>query len=288
MTAARAPVAEGQAPPAPPPRSTPTLEAPTLEARGVAVEAGGRRLLSGVDLALGAGELVGLVGPNGAGKSTLLRALTGMVPLAAGSVTLGGRALSSVARRERAKHVAVVQQLPEAPHSITVAELVLLGRYPHLGLLGRESARDRDYAADAMRRAGCLALAGRELGTLSGGERRRAFIARALAQEPTLLLLDEPTAHLDVAAQAELFAVLRELAAGGAGVLVVAHDLTLAAVHCERLLLLAGGRVVAHGPPEAVVSAENVARVYGAGVEVIADPRGGGPLVVPARERSHE
>jgi iron complex transport system ATP-binding protein len=231
---------------------------------------------------------VGLVGPNGAGKSTLLRALTGVVPLAAGSVTLGGRPLSAVSRRERARQVAVVQQLPEAPPSLTVAELVLLGRYPHLGLLGRETARDREYAVEAMRSAGCLAVAGRELGTLSGGERRSAFIARALAQEPALLLLDEPTAHLDVAAQAELFAVLRELAAGGAGVLVVAHDLTLAAVHCERLLLLADGRVVAHGPPDAVVNAENVSRVYGAGVEVIADPRGGGPLVVPTRQRSND
>jgi iron complex transport system ATP-binding protein len=280
---AHPPAAERPPLSAPTPAATDAREAPTLEARGVVIEAGGRRLLHGVDVALGAGELVGLVGPNGAGKSTLLRALTGMTPLAAGSVTLGGRPLAAIDRRERARHVAVVQQLPEAPRSMAVAELVLLGRYPHLGLLGRETARDRDYAAEAMRRAGCLAQAGRELGTLSGGERRRAFIARALAQEATLLLLDEPTAHLDVAAQAELFAVLRELAAGGAGVLIVAHDLTLAAVHCERLLLLAGGRVVAQGEPEAVVSAENVARVYGAGVDVIDDPRGGGPLVVPAR-----
>lgn len=283
MSVAHPPAAERRALSAPMPAAAHAREAPTLEARSVAVEAGGRRLLHGVDVALAAGELVGLVGPNGAGKSTLLRALTGMAPLAAGSVTLSGRPLAAIDRRERARHVAVVQQLPEAPRSMTVAELVLLGRYPHLGLLGRETARDRDYAAEAMRRAGCLALAGRELGTLSGGERRRAFIARALAQEATLLLLDEPTAHLDVAAQAELFAVLRELAAGGAGVLIVAHDLTLAAVHCERLLLLAGGRVVAQGAPEAVVSAENVARVYGAGVDVIDDPRGGGPLVVPAR-----
>jgi len=276
MSVAPAPDAERRAPAA-------LTSAAALEARGIAVEAGGRRLLHGVDIALAAGELVGLVGPNGAGKSTLLRALTGMVPLAAGSVTLGGRPLAAIDRRQRARHVAVVQQLPAAPRSMTVAELVLLGRYPHLGLLGRETARDRDYAAEAMRRAGCLALAGRELGTLSGGERRRAFIARALAQEATLLLLDEPTAHLDVAAQAELFAVLRELAAAGAGVLIVAHDLTLAAVHCERLLLLAGGRVVARGAPAVVVSSENVARVYGSGVDVIDDPRGGGPLVVPAR-----
>ena len=244
---------------------------------------GGRRLLHSVDFSLGPGELVGLIGPNGAGKSTLLRALTGVVTLAEGNVTLGGQPLSTVTRRERARRIAVVQQLPEAPPTITVEELVLLGRYPHLGLLGRENKRDHDYASEAMSRAGCLTIAKRELGTLSGGERRRVFIARALAQKTELLLLDEPTAHLDVAAQAELFEVLRELTASGVGVLVVAHDLTLAAVHCQRLLLIADGHVVANGRPATVVSPENVTRVYGTSVEVVSDPRGGGPLVVPAR-----
>ncbi len=256
--------------------------AAVLEARDVVVETGGARLLSGVDATLASGELVGLIGPNGAGKSTLVRALTGITPLAGGCVTLRGRPLATIARRERARQIAVVGQMPDAPASLTVAELVLLGRFPHLGLLGRAGVHDRERAADAMRRADCLRLASRELGTLSGGERRRAFIARALAQEPELLLLDEPTAHLDIVAQADLFAVLHELVSGGAGVLVVVHDLTLAAAHCEQLLLLARGRAVAHGAPWEVVTTENIDRAYGAGVEVIADPRSGGPLVVPA------
>src|SRR5207248_8023728 len=133
--------------------------------------------------------------------------------------------------------------------SMTVADLVMLGRNPHLGLLDRESARDRAAVADAMRRAGCEAFAARPLGTLSGGERRRAFIARALAQEPALLLLDEPTANLDVQAQAEILELLRALAAAGVGVLVALHDLTLATAYCDRLVLIADGRVVAAGTP---------------------------------------
>jgi iron complex transport system ATP-binding protein len=133
-----------------------------------------------------------------------------------------------------------------------------------------------------MRRAGCAELANRELGTLSGGERRRAFIARALAQQPRLLLLDEPTANLDAQAQAEICDLLRELAAGGVGVLVVLHDLTLAAAYCDRLVLLAGGRVVASGAPAEVVTAEHVRRVYGQRVAVLRHPETGLPLVVPA------
>src|SRR5690606_12256890 len=140
---------------------------------------------------------------------------------------------------------------------------VLLGRYPHLGPLGRESASDYRIAHEAMMRAGCLAFAERALGTLSGGERRRAFIARALAQEPRLLFLDEPTANLDARAQGEIAELLRRLAAEGVGVLAVLHDFTLAAAYCDRLVLLDGGHVVAEGAPLEVITPEHVARVYG-------------------------
>lgn len=261
-----------------------------LRARGISASLDGQPVLREVSLAVSAGEVVGLIGPNGAGKSTFVRAATALVPLTAGSIEVDSQPLAALRPQALARIVAVVQQLPEAPASMRVAELVLLGRSPHLGLLSRESARDFAAARAAMRRAGCEAFADRALGTLSGGERRRAFIARALAQEPRLLLLDEPTANLDVEAQCEMFELLRTLAADGssppsagkAGVLVVAHDLTLAAAYCDRLVLLAQGRVVASGTPAEVLTATNVAAVYGNRVAVLAGPQHRVPLVVPA------
>lgn len=253
-----------------------------LEARDLVVEIEGTRILDDANVEVSAGEVLGLVGPNGAGKSTLLRAVTGALPLAAGRVSLAGQPLGSRDRRDVAREVAVVQQLPEAPPTMRVEELVLLGRYPHLGLFGRESASDYRVAQEAMDRAGCLAFAGRELGTLSGGERRRAFIARALAQTPRLLLLDEPTANLDAEAQAEIFELLRALAADGVGILVVVHDLTLAAAYCDRLALIHRGRVVATGNPGDVITSANVRSVYGPHVSVVEHPVTGAPIVVPA------
>ena len=188
-----------------------------------------------------------------------------------------------LSRRELARQVAVVQQLPEAPHAMQVRELVTLGRHPHLPLLGRESARDLAIVEEAIRLAGCLGLADRALGTLSGGERRRAFIARALAQEASLLLLDEPTANLDAGAQSEILELVTKLTRSGTGVLLVVHDLTLAAAFCHRVVLLDRGRVVAEGPPHDVVTDDIVRRVYGPAVSVITHPRSGAPMIVPAR-----
>ncbi|MGE0228522.1 MAG: ABC transporter ATP-binding protein [Dehalococcoidia bacterium] len=255
---------------------------PLLAAQGVTVSLGGTQVLRGVDLEVRGREVVGLLGPNGAGKSTFLRAATGLVPLTGGSIAVEGVSVDRIARRNLARAVAVVQQLPEAPGSMLVEELVLLGRNPHLGLLSRESARDYAAAADAMRRTGCEEFAHRPLRTLSGGQRRRAFIARALAQEPRLLLLDEPNANLDVQAQAEAFELLRALARDGVGVLVAVHDLTLAAAYCDRVAMLVDGRVIASGAPAAVVTSEVVSRVYGDRVMVIPHPQSGAPIVVPA------
>jgi iron complex transport system ATP-binding protein len=255
----------------------------------VHVSLDGVRILAGVDLTLDRGETLGLVGPNGAGKTTLLRAATGLIELERGSIEVDGQPLDGFSRLDLARRVAVVQQLPEAPPSMRVDDLVLLGRNPYLRLLGRESRRDHAIAHEAMVRTGCDDLATRTLGTLSGGERRRAFIARALAQEPALLLLDEPTANLDPEAQSAIFETLRELAADGVGVLVVVHDLTLAGAYCDRIALLDGGRVVAAGEPRAVLTAESVARVYGARVTVMQHPVSGAPVVVPAvLEAGHE
>ncbi|HJM89215.1 MAG TPA: ABC transporter ATP-binding protein [Dehalococcoidia bacterium] len=263
--------------------------APLLALTDVRVTLGDNPILAGIDVEVRAGELLGLVGPNGAGKTTLLRAATGVVALDAGRVALRGRPLDGFSRIEVARSVAVVQQLPEAPSTMRVDELVLLGRNPYLRLLGRESQHDYEQAADAMRRAGCEAFADRTLATLSGGERRRAFIARALAQEPDLLLLDEPTANLDPEAQSAIFETLRELTAQGVGVLVVVHDLTLAGAYCDRIALLNAGRVVAAGPPSEVLTAETVNRVYGRRVTVMQHPTSGAPVIVPAvLEEAHD
>lgn len=257
--------------------------APLLDARDLAVQLDGNAVLDGVSIEVRAGEIVGLVGPNGAGKSTLLRAVTRLVALERGEIEVGGDALGALSRRELAQRIAVVQQLPEAPATLRVRQLALLGRHPHLGMLARESSRDLAIAEDALRRAGCLELAGRELGALSGGERRRAFIARALAQQAPLLLLDEPTANLDAGAQHEVLELVADLAAGGTGVLLVVHDLTLATAYCDRLVLLERGRVVATGEPSEVITPEIVGRLYGASVTVVPHPRSGEPLVLPTR-----
>lgn len=257
------------------------MTASLLDVSGVEVRISGRALVSDVALTVGRGEVVGLVGPNGAGKSTLLRAISGVQP-SDGSVAIEGRPAADFDRREFARTVAVVQQLPEAPPSMSVGDLVLLGRHPHLRWFEHESARDHQIARLAMIRAGCLEFADRELGTLSGGERRRAFIARGLAQEPALLLLDEPTANLDAGAQAEVCELLRGLAADGVGVLVVLHDLTLAAAYCDRVVLLADGRVLDSGPPSDVITAEQVARMYGSGVTVLHHPDHARPIIIPS------
>lgn len=247
----------------------------------VALRLGERRVLDGVSVELRAGELLGLIGPNGAGKSTLIRAATGLVALDGGAIQIDGRPVEAYSGRALAQRVAVVQQLPEAPAAMTVGDLVTLGRTPHLGLLARESARDIGIARRAMERTGCVELAERELGTLSGGQRRRAFIARALAQEPAILLLDEPTANLDPQAQAELCVLLRTLVAEGVAVMVVMHDLTLAAAYCDRLVLLDGGRVMATGTPREVLTEQTLRAVYGPLISVLRHPQTGRPVIAP-------
>src|SRR5690606_16951198 len=208
-----------------------------------------RPALAGVSLRLGRGEVVGLIGPNGSGKTTLLRLLTRQLAPAAGRVLLGGRPLASFGRFELARHVAVVAQEPEVPVGFTVRETVAMGRAPHMGLLGTPGPEDARAVAVALTATGTLEFADRRIETLSGGERQRAVFARAVAQQPAFLLLDEPTNHLDLRYQVELLALAREQAASGVGVLAVLHDLNLAARTCDRLVLLAEGRVAAAGAP---------------------------------------
>jgi iron complex transport system ATP-binding protein len=234
-----------------------------------------------VDADVADGEWVALIGPNGAGKTTLLRALARLVPFA-GEIELDGRRLAALGRGELARLVAVVPQEPSTPPWMTVAEYVLLGRIPHLGLLAKEGMRDREAAARALARLDLLAFMERRLGTLSGGEKQRVVVARALAQEAAIVLLDEPTAALDIGHQQQALDLLDGLRAESGLTLVAAmHDLTLAAQYADRMLLLDGGRVAADGAPTDVLTAPVIARHYGAAIDVV--PVGDRIAIVPRR-----
>ena len=252
-----------------------------IELRGVTVELGGRAVVDRVDATVAEGEWIALIGPNGAGKTTLLRALARLVPYA-GEIELDGRPLTELGRGELARLVAVVPQEPSTPPWMTVAEYVLLGRTPHLGPLAKEGARDREAAARALARLDLLGFVGRRLGTLSGGEKQRVVVARALAQESAIVLLDEPTAALDIGHQQQALELLDGLRAESGLTLVAAmHDLTLAAQYADRMLLLDGGRVVADGTPTEVLTAAVIARHYGAAIDVV--PVGDRIAIVPRR-----
>jgi cobalamin transport system ATP-binding protein len=254
-----------------------------LALRDLTVELGGRAVVQRVEAQVARGEWVALIGPNGAGKSTLMRAAAGLVRYR-GSVALGGEEVSRVGRRGLARRLAFVPQSPLLPPAMRVEEYVLLGRTAHIPTFASESARDHDAARRALRRLDLEPLAGRRLGTLSGGEQQRAVLARALAQEAPLLLLDEPTSSLDIGRQQqalELVAALREH--GELTVLCAMHDLTLAAQYADRLLLLSNGRLIAEGPPAEIATEALVAEHYGAEVRVI--DAHGAVAVIPVRRR---
>ena len=233
-----------------------------LTAHDVAVRRGAVEVLHGVDLALAAGEAVALVGPNAAGKSTLLRALVGLLPLAHGEVRLDERAIGSWSREARARQLALVMSEEGAFDALTVRDRVALGRYPHRGPFLRFRPSDEAAVASALEETGIAHLAQRALHSLSAGERQLASLARGLAQQPRLLLLDEPGAHLDVGHQLRLFRILDQARARGVGVLAVVHDLQRAAAWAERMILLAQGRIVLTGTPAEVLASPECARVF--------------------------
>jgi iron complex transport system ATP-binding protein len=240
-----------------------------LSVERVTVELGGRPVVDGVSFTVEQGEWVTLIGPNGAGKSTLVRAIAGLVAHS-GTIALDGQPMRKLGRREVARRVAVVPQVPLMPNGMTIRDYVLLGRTPYVSYAGREGRRDHAAVEQALARLDLVPLADRELGTLSGGERQRAVLARALAQEAPLLLLDEPTTALDAGRQQEALELIDALRLD-AGLTVVAtmHDLTLAGQYAPRLLLLSGGRIVAQGDASEVLTEPLVAEHYGAKVRVI-------------------
>jgi iron complex transport system ATP-binding protein len=253
-----------------------------LDVVEIGVSYGERDVLHGVSLSVAAGEVVGLVGPNGCGKTTLLKAVAGAVPLRSGEVLIEGEPVAGLSGRERARRVAVLPQLAGLPPRLRALDAVVMGRTPYLGFFSQEGPEDYAIARRAIERVGAAELAGRDVGELSGGERQTILLARALAQQSPILLLDEPTASLDIGHQMSLFALVRDLAASeGRAVLAALHDLTLASLYCDRLVLLAGGQVVAEGSPASVLSLPNIEAAYGARATILFDAGIPAPVVVP-------
>lgn len=247
-----------------------------IAAQGLRVELGGRAVIDGVTLAFTPGWTA-VVGPNGAGTSTLLRALAGLLPVARGEVSVGGRPLPALAPRERGRTIAWLAQQSEAGGDLAVRDVVRLGRLPHTGLLGTPGAVDEAAVDAAMAETECGAFAARRLAALSGGERQRVLLARALAVGSPVLLLDEPTTHLDAPHQRTLLAGMRRRAAAGATVVSVLHELTTA-LAADRVVLLHAGRVVADGAPGDAPLQRALVEVFDGAfsIERLADPSGGG------------
>ncbi|HEY0248769.1 MAG TPA: ATP-binding cassette domain-containing protein [Gryllotalpicola sp.] len=252
-----------------------------VEAVDVTVSVAGRTLVRDAGLMIGAGEVLGIVGPNGAGKSTVLRALAGLIPIAEGQVRLAGRPLRDFSARSMARQLAFVPQDHTLTAEFTVLDLVLIGRYAHRRRWSRAHDDDERIARAALARVGVAHLADRLVPSLSGGERQLVHLARALAQDTPVVLLDEPTAALDLGHQLQVFALLRGLAADGRGIGVVLHDLNHAARFCDRLAVLAEGRVCAVGDPARILTADLLAQVYGIDALVRYDPAVDAPQITP-------
>lgn len=242
----------------------------------------GPPVIDRVSLDVSRGTIVGLLGPNGSGKTTLLRLVAGVLKPQSGQVLIDQRPIEQLTRREVARRIAVVPQETHSTFDFSVIDMVLMGRYPHLGPFQLEGVADQEIAGDALAATGTAALAMRRFGTLSGGEKQRVVIATALAQASDMLLLDEPTASLDLGYQFEIAALLRRLnAERGTTMVVSTHDLNLAAALCQRVILLRQGRVIAHGTTEETLTAGNIRRLYDVDADVQFHSRAGHLTVVP-------
>lgn len=261
-----------------------------LEARDLRAAYDGQDVLHDLTLAVLPGQVLGVIGPNGAGKTTLLRALAGLLAPSRGAVLVGGRDVTALGDRERARALGLVPQIETQAWPVTVYRLVSMGRAAHRGWLMPLTEDDHRVVDEALERMALSALRERPVTTLSGGERQRALIARALAQQPRVLLLDEPTAHLDLRYQATILALVRELVQSDDGLAVVIslHDLNLAALFADRLALLAEGRLQRVGPPRDVLTASLLSEVYGVEIVVGQHPVHGTPLIAPVLQAQSE
>ena len=244
-----------------------------IELNNVSLGYDHRAILNNANMKAMPGRILGLVGPNGSGKSTLIKGMTRVIDLFSGRILIDGRDIKTIKRDELARLVATVPQNPVLPEAFTAFELVLMGRTPHLGLLRYEGGKDLAIAWQAMEATHTQSFAERRVGELSGGERQRLIIARALTQQPRVILLDEPTAHLDINHQVEILNLVRSLCLEQSLTVVAAlHDLNLAAQYCDWMVMLNGGEVYTEGAPSDVLTTQNIKKVYGAEVCVYPHP----------------
>jgi iron complex transport system ATP-binding protein len=253
-----------------------------LKIEDLSASYGTRKVLHRISLQVCSGEVLALIGPNGAGKSTLVRAVSGVVPVQAGKVLVDGEDVLSMPTMRRARQLAVVPQAVSLPPAYSVWETVLLGRTPYLNFLGQVSTKDEEITRLALQKVDVLELAERRVGELSGGEQQRVLLARALVQSTPILILDEPTVHLDLQYQIALMEIVRNLAhADHLAVLIALHDLNLAARYADRVALLVAGEIRAVGTARQVMTAEIISKAYQIPVRVVPHPFEDGPLVLP-------
>lgn len=252
-----------------------------IHAEQLEVSYGDATIIDGLDIRIPEGEFTVIIGPNGSGKSTLLGALSRSIPARAGRITVDGRPVHSYGAKELARKIGFLPQSPLAPEGIRVGELVARGRYPHRSLLGAWSPNDEAAVAEALERTGLTGLSDRFVDELSGGQRQRVWIALVLTQQTPLLLLDEPTAALDLAHQIDVLRLCHEFYQRGTTIVAVLHDLNQAFRYASNLVVMKEGRLVAHGEPRSVVTAELVEDVFGVRCDVAQDPQSLTPMVVP-------
>jgi iron complex transport system ATP-binding protein len=258
-----------------------------LEMRNVTLGYDHHPVMEDITFKASPGEMVGLIGPNGSGKSTIIKALSHLIRPKSGKILVGGRDIGRIPRRELACMVGVVPQLPLLPSTFTAFEIVLMGRNPHLGLFQSESRHDWNIARQAMAKTGTETLAHRHVNELSGGEIQCLLIARVLVQETMAILMDEPTANLDIGRQVEILDLIKNLCReNNLTVLAAVHDLNLAAQYCDRLLLINEGHIHAQGTPAEVITDANIKRVYGAENCVYTHPVNGLPTVLLSANRN--
>ena len=253
-----------------------------LEIQSLSVRYGKRLILNEVDLSVQKGEVMALIGPNGAGKTTLMRAISGVIPLDAGRIRIAGVEVSGLSPARLARLMAVVPQARQMPEAYTVRETVMFGRTPYLNFLGQPSKKDLERVEWAMQRTGIVDFSDRLLGELSGGEQQRVLLARALAQDTPVLLLDEPTTYLDLHHQSMVLKLAREFAhQQGLAVLMALHDLNLVSLFADRAAMLVNGKVLAMGMPDEVLKPDLLQAAYDVPVSVIRHPEYGTPLILP-------
>ncbi|MFC4333136.1 ABC transporter ATP-binding protein [Streptomyces andamanensis] len=258
-----------------------TQDVPRLAARGVTVGYGDRTVIDALDVAIPPGVVTTIIGPNGCGKSTLLRTLSRLLKPTRGSVVLDGADIAELRTRDVAKKLGLLPQSPVAPEGLTVADLVARGRHPHQSWLRQWSSDDASVVERALAMTGVSDLAGRPVDALSGGQRQRVWISMTLAQGTDLLLLDEPTTYLDLAHAIDVLDLVDDLHESGCTVVMVLHDLNLAARYSDNLVVMKAGSVLAQGHPRDVVTPELLHEAFGLRAEVMVDPVGERPLIVP-------